>query len=214
MCGLRASAPPAVRGSGISLRFPLSRSSSSFHLAALVVIVSPCLLRCPPPCRPHPRPLPHVRPFLPSVSAPAPVFSCGFLSLFLPVPSTSWAGRSLLVLPHPFRLSFSRLRVLVLACPPLIVLDRSFAPFSSRAAARPAPRFAHASSPSFVLSPRLATSVGGECGGSFLLACPIVLAVAGGWRCRRDGVGGTGLLLGVAACRLVVFGLCCRCLYI
>lgn len=29
-----------------------------------------------------------------------------------------------------------------------------------------------------------------------------------------NSVGGDGLLLGVAACRRVVFGLCCRCLYI
>lgn len=51
--------------------------------------------------------------------------------------------------------------------------------------------------PLFVLSPRLATSVGGERIGSFLLAYRSRLGHshrAGGWRCRLDSVGGDGLV--------------------
>lgn len=183
MCGLRASAPPAVRGSGVSSRFPISRGSSSCNLAArchrLSLLASPfCSRRLV------------IASALPLASVPAPVFSCCLLSF--PSPFLRLAGRGVLCLlayvlwlsflspcspsvscpPHAFAclppevvlsLSVPLGVSLIVSCGysvPPIVLFMSYRPLCS-----------------FVCPPRLATSVGGECGGSFLLACPIVLVV-------------------------------------
>lgn len=85
MCGLRASAPPAVRGSGVSSRFSYLIARRRVILPAIVVIVSPCLLRHPVfvPSSSHPPPSP--LPFPPAPpSSSSLVFSCGFLSLLSP----------------------------------------------------------------------------------------------------------------------------------
>lgn len=193
MCGLRASAPPAVRGSGVSSRFPLSRGSSSCNLAArchrLSLLASPfCSRRLV------------IASALPLASVPA---SCVLvLSLIVPLPvlAISRAGRSLLA--HFLFVAALALssRVPVLACPSWIVFDRSLrSPFSSHAAACPASRLARVLSPSrlFVL-PVLRQAWAGSVSARSRCACPCPRR-AGGWRCRLDGVGGAGLLLGVSA---------------
>lgn len=117
MCGLRASAPPAVRGSGVSSRFPISRGSSSCNLAArchrLSLLASPfCSRRLV------------IASALPLASVPAPVFSCCLLSF--PSPFLRLAGRGVLcLLAYVLWLSFlspcspSRLvpPMRLLACP-------------------------------------------------------------------------------------------------
>ena len=65
---------------------------------------------------------------------------------------------------------------------------------------------------SFVLPVSQQALAGSASARSCLLAI-VPRRACGGW-CRRAGVGGDGLLLGGAACRRVVFGLWCRCLYI
>ena len=163
----------------MSSRFSLSRCSSSCHLVAPVVIASLCLLRRPVlvvPCS-HCSRLPCPMCFVPAPPASVLV-SCvlvWFLIVLLPVLAISRAGRSLLA--HFLFVAALALssRVPVLACPSWIVFDRSLrSPFSSHAAACP---------------PRLSTSVGGECVGSFLLACHrppscVRRLVSAGW-CRR-----------------------------
>lgn len=174
-------------GVGVSLRFSylsarrrfISSYPSSSSLSACFAVSL---------CRPHPCPhascasFPLLRPFL------SPVFLCGFLSFLAPF--LRRAGRGVLCLlalsvfgsrplaPCPPALPLSS-RASVLACPPLIVLDRSFAPSSSHAASCPLPpsrscliRPLCSSCP-----PRFSTSVGGERVGSFLLCLPFVPVV-------------------------------------
>lgn len=89
MCDLRASAPPAVRGSGVSSRFPLSRGSSSCNLAArchrLSLLASPFCSR-----------LLVIASALPLASVPASCVLVLPLIVLLPVLAISRAGRSLL----------------------------------------------------------------------------------------------------------------------
>lgn len=107
MYGLRVLSPSAVRGSGVSSRFSLSRGSSSCHL---VVIVS---LLASSSCSRRPR-LSALPASVPSPSPPRCVL-VWLLIASLPVPSTSCAGRSLLTCFIRFRLSLSR-PVLPLCC--------------------------------------------------------------------------------------------------
>lgn len=231
MCGLRVSAPPAVRGSGVSSRFHLSRGSSSCNLAArchrLSLLASSSCSRClviaplssPLPCR--------LRPFL------SPVFLCGFLSF--PSPFLRLAGRGVLcLLAYALWLSFLSPCSPSVSCPLRllatgIILARSRRRLSHHRLMRSlvsclllcAPRLIVSRRLLFVLSPRFSTSVGGEASARYLLACPCFRR-AGGGRCRRDSVGGAGLLLACLGWRagdavlsaVVVSGLCCRCLYI
>lgn len=177
---------------GVSLRFPLSCCSSSYHIAApsslLASLFSP---------RRHRSRRPSTRP---PASVPVPCVLVWFLIASLPVLATSRAGRSLLALPHPFRLSFSRL--VPRACLPSV--DRSwpflFAPPSSHAAACPAPVSFVSHCPLFVLPPRSSTSVDGERGGSFFACLLPSFSPAALLSCGRRAVSaGAGVLLDVEA---------------
>lgn len=147
MCDLRASVPPAVRGSGISLRFSYLVARRRSILPPLSSSSLPACFAVSP-CRSHPRPLPHVL-----RSCPLRLFlSCvlvWFLIALLPVLATSRAGRYLLVCLIRFRFSLSRpvlppLRCLSRLVSPCLLAPRgSFLivlfvpPFSSHAAACP-----------------------------------------------------------------------------
>lgn len=190
-------------GVGVSSRF-------SYLVARRRVILLPSSSSSLPacfavsPCRSHPRPPASCASFLPLLRLFLSCVLVWFLIASLPVLAISRAGRSLLarfLFVAVLALSY---RVPVLACPPLIVLDRS----------RPVLILCRRSSRSsfrsclvaflFVVSPRPSTSVGGERGGLLLLACPRSRR-AGGGRCRRDSVDVAGL---VAFLALMAGGRC------
>ena len=214
MCDLRASVPPAVRGSGISLRFSYLVARRRSILPPLSSSSLPACFAVSP-CRSHPRPLPHVL-----RSCPLRLFlSCvlvWFLIALLPVLATSRAGRYLLVCLIRFRFSLSRpvlpppalplsSRVPVLACPSWIVLDRSLrSPVLVSCRRLPVPirlrsgLIAPCSSCLPVLRQAWAGSVSARSCLPIALVWGILIARAAG------GVGwiasaGTGLLLGVSA---------------
>ena len=202
ICGLRVLSSSAVRGSGC-------RQGSPYLVARRRAVIAP-LLASLPPRRPRPIPAPCVS-FLPApcllrlflLSSPLPRVLVWFLIAFLPVLSTSRAGRSLLAWrrrcgSRPVA-SFPSSRVPVLACP---TADRP----RSRSSSLP-PLVSHRAP--FVFSPRFSTSVGVERGGSFSLCLSLSPSCG-----RRNSVGGEVLLLGGRCRRLIVFGLWCRCLYI
>lgn len=143
-------------------------------------------------------------------SCPPPVFSCGLLSFFSPFLRLARRGVLCLLayalwlsflspcspsvscppafacLPHSLRLSFPRLVPPCLLCPPLIVLFVVLITVLVSSSPLPPFRSCLVIPPLFVCPPRLATSMGGERVGSFLLArsCfrpvfPVVRAAGG-----------------------------------
>lgn len=250
-CGHRSRS--AVRGSGVSLRFSLSRGSrglSSCHLVVSVVIaprsacfVAPVVISLVPHvCRPLPSPF-HVlrfRPLCPSCVCSSPVFSCGFLSPFSPLPRQDGAGRSLLAsfVACPFADALvTSSCVPVFACP---TGDRSCRPRSRSSSSSPllvSRRRSHL----VRVSPFFYKRWRGGCRFVICLLTPVLGCGfpyrAGGWTegcCllasrMADGIIGGGLrtawaLAWLLACfgwrramwcrRRVVFGLWCHCLYI
>lgn len=227
MCGLRASAPPAVRGSGVSSRFPLSRGSSSCNLAArchrLSLLASPfCSRRLV------------IASALPLASVPASCVLVLSLIVLLPVLAISRAGRSLLACLVRCGSRFLRL-VLPLSRVPCVCLLRelfSLVPVVVSLIIVSCGRSSLAScsvplvssclvAPCSSCLPVLRQVWAGSVSARYLLACPCFRR-AGGWRCRLDSVGGAGLLLAclgwlagdAVLSAVVVSGLWCPCLYI
>ena len=217
MCGLRASSPLAVRGSGVSSRFSLSCVPSSCHLVVLAprpaCFVAPVVIALVPhACRHLPSP-PHVlcsRHLCLSCvrSCPPPVFSCGFLSPLSPF--LRRAGRGVLCL-----LALS-LRLSSLVSFPLVprglLAPRWIALVVAASARAPSPPLVSHRVP-FVASPRSSTSVGGAGVGS-LFACLFLalFSVAVSPSCvRADGravVCLPRMTAGVGRCRLVLCLVC------
>lgn len=139
-----------------------------------------------------------------------------FLIALLPVPSTGWTGRFVACLPHSSWLSSRRLVFLVPPSPCLLALvDRSH-PSPSHAAVVLSPP---SSCSCLVVSPRCLFSPFFDKRGRgvwrlvlCLLALVLVVRAAGGvgW----IAVARPACCLAGRCRRRVVFGLCCRCLYI
>lgn len=211
----------AVRGSGVSSRFSLSRCSSSSHLIISVVIAfrsacfvapryhlprAPCVLSSPisAPCASFSSSLPLLCLFLP------PRVLVWFLIAFLPVPSTSRAGRSLLAClvrcgsrlrRHVFLTRFARAPCLLALR--VIVLRRPRFRSSS-----PSPLLVSRRVPVCRLSPFFDKRGRGGCRVVLCLLASFVLG-CGFPSCVRAVSSGD-----VSVSAWVVFGLWCRCLYI